>query len=127
MFCILEDNRAKTIPAQNISYWIRQKFTGQGLLTEAAKALIQLLLEKNNCDAIIIGSNVKNEKSIGVVKRLGLRKLRKVTLWFPEFHPEWTEPVTLDVFVLYKEDYLETKGNREIERLSSIHIKKFML
>ncbi|MGC5325347.1 GNAT family N-acetyltransferase [Brevibacillus sp. SYSU BS000544] len=54
-----------------IGYWIRKKYMGQGLVTEAVRALENLLIKELVANRIEIRCDAGNDRSANVAKRLG--------------------------------------------------------
>lgn len=54
-----------------IGYWIRKKYSGSGLVTEAVRALENLLITELGANRIEIRCDAANERSANVAKRLG--------------------------------------------------------
>src|SRR3954470_18166611 len=49
------------IPSFEIGYWLRTKFTGQGYMTEAVRAIASMALEKLNANRVEIICDNRNE------------------------------------------------------------------
>lgn len=58
------------IPSFEIGYWIDQRLTGQGLMSEAINGLVHYLWAVHYARRIEIHCEVNNEKSANVAKRL---------------------------------------------------------
>ena len=59
-----------------IGYWIGEPYWGQGLIPEAARALLRHGFEDLGLQAIWGTHNVENTKSSRVMDKLGLRLIR---------------------------------------------------
>jgi len=57
-------------------YWVARKYSGQGLVTEAANAAIRYAFGRLGAKAISIGFFDGNHASRRIVEKLGFRKLR---------------------------------------------------
>jgi RimJ/RimL family protein N-acetyltransferase len=76
---------------------------GKGFATEALAEILNLLFQKLNKHRVIASIDPRNEKSIRLVERLGMRKeahFRK-SLWM---NNEWVDDL---VYAILKEDWLE--------------------
>lgn len=65
-----------TTPAAHeceMNYWLAQPFTGRGILTRAARAIIQYAFSELSIHHILIGLQSDNSASAGVASRLGFR------------------------------------------------------
>lgn len=58
----------------DVGYISHPKFRGQGFVHEALKALIHYLFSVENVHRVIADIDVRNEKSVRVVERLGFRR-----------------------------------------------------
>lgn len=63
-------------PALEIGYWIGEPYWGQGLIPEAARALLRHGFEDLGLQAVWGTHNVENAKSSRVMDKLGLRLIR---------------------------------------------------
>lgn len=61
------------IPCLETGYWVRQKYAGQGFITEAANALTQYAFKVIEVKRIVITCDVDNERSKKIPERLGYR------------------------------------------------------
>lgn len=57
-----------------IGYWLGEKFTGQGIMTKACRAMIQFAFEKSEANRIVIKCATGNFKSQQIPHRLGFLK-----------------------------------------------------
>jgi ribosomal-protein-serine acetyltransferase len=71
-----------------IGYWMRTKYTGHGLATEAVHGLEQLVIETFGANRIEIQCDSANVKSIQIAKRLGysLEGILRSHQWNPTFN-----------------------------------------
>ena len=58
------------VPSFEVGYWINQKFTGKGLVSEAMNALTRYLFEVQHAKRVEINCEEKNKKSAKVVERI---------------------------------------------------------
>lgn len=59
-----------TVPCFEIGYWVNQKHTGQGLVSEAMNALTRYLFEVHHAKRVEINCEKANIKSAKVVERI---------------------------------------------------------
>ncbi|MBX7222877.1 MAG: GNAT family N-acetyltransferase [Blastocatellia bacterium] len=59
-------------PFVELGYTLAPAFHGQGYATEAAQAVIKVIFERTSVEKIRAITDVRNEASIGVLKRLGM-------------------------------------------------------
>jgi len=59
--------------AAEIGYWIRQRFSGRGMVTSAARALTDLAFREFGVHRVVIRAGVNNARSRAVPERLGYR------------------------------------------------------
>jgi ribosomal-protein-serine acetyltransferase len=59
------------IPCVETGYWIRKKYSGQGLITEATNAITQYAFKALNVKRITITCDIDNEQSKKIPERLG--------------------------------------------------------
>jgi len=57
-----------------LGYWIAERFTGQGLMTQACRLLIDQAFQGFKFNKVEIHCGLTNEKSRAVPKRLGFKK-----------------------------------------------------
>lgn len=57
--------------AREISYWVHQDYTGQGLATEAASALVRVAFEIDGVERIEIHCDPRNVPSSAIPRKLG--------------------------------------------------------
>jgi len=84
-----------------IGYWLGQKFRGQGIITEACRAVVTHLLTERDLNRVIIQCARENEKSCAVPRRLGFAEegtAREAQLLHGQFHD-------LRRFVMLKRDW----------------------
>lgn len=62
-----------SVPKFEIGYWVRQRFQGQGYVTEAAAAITRFLFEKFSARRVEILTDDRNERSWRVAERLGFQ------------------------------------------------------
>jgi len=61
-------------PGPNIGFWIAQPYWGQGLMTEALRALVHHVLTRCPDDAIYCGAFAGNDASLRVQEKVGFRR-----------------------------------------------------
>lgn len=61
-----------------IGYWLHPAFVGRGLITRVAEQLTSAALDVPGIDAVEIHHSLANERSAGVPRRLGYRRLPDV-------------------------------------------------
>ncbi len=61
--------------AHAIGYWVGKPYWGQGIMTEAARALVAHLRAREPGCAIAISHMVENEASARVIEKLGFRRV----------------------------------------------------
>jgi ribosomal-protein-serine acetyltransferase len=59
------------VPCLEIGYWIREAYTGLGLMTEAVNALTRYAIDKLKMQRVEIRCDVNNHKSKKIPERLG--------------------------------------------------------
>lgn len=59
------------LPSFEVGYWVREKYKGQGYITEAVNALVQYLFKHYKARRIEIQCEIANLKSAQVAERLG--------------------------------------------------------
>ena len=72
-----------------IGYWLGQSFQGQGIVTEACRAVVTYALGELELNRVAIHCAVGNAKSIAIPKRLGFTlegTLRQAQLLQGQFH-----------------------------------------
>ena len=65
-----------------IGYWIGKPYWGQGLSTEAAKAIIKEARETLGIKALMAGAFADNPSSLRVLEKLGFKRTGKEELYF---------------------------------------------
>ena len=68
--------------ALEIGYWIGKPYWGQGLSTEAAKAVITEARETLGVEALIAGAFADNPASLRVLEKLGFKQTGKTEMYF---------------------------------------------
>lgn len=58
------------VPSFEVGYWVNQKFTGKGLISEAMNALTRYLFEVQTAKRVEINCEEQNKKSAKVVERI---------------------------------------------------------
>jgi len=58
------------VPSFEVGYWVNQRYTGQGLITEAMNALTRFLFEVAHAKRVEINCEAPNKKSAQVAERL---------------------------------------------------------
>ena len=84
-----------------IGYWLSENFEGRGFMTKACTKLIELGFISLNLNKITVRCAVENQKSRGVIKRLGFKKegvLRQNEWLYDRF-------VDHEVYSLLKSEY----------------------
>ncbi len=73
-----EDNypELETLQGREIGYVLSKAYWGQGLMPEAAKAVMDWLFESQNLDFIIIGHFERNNQSRRVIEKCGFRFIK---------------------------------------------------
>ena len=85
-----------------VGYLIGKEHEGKGLVTRALRGLMRHFFEDRGVGRVAIGLDARNERSLGVVQRLGLKPeavLRRVILVDGE-------PTDLAMFGLLREEYV---------------------
>ena len=59
------------VPSFHIGYWVLPEFEGQGLITEAANALMRYAFQVMRAHRVEIRCDSENARSLSVMKRLG--------------------------------------------------------
>ncbi|CAM3099653.1 acetyltransferase [Legionella steigerwaltii] len=59
------------VPCVETGYWVRKKYMGQGLITEAINAITQYAFKALNVKRIAITCDIDNERSKKIPERLG--------------------------------------------------------
>lgn len=67
-----------------IHYWLAEKFTGRGIVTRAARVIVDYAFRELNLNHVLIGFSSENHKSGAVAERLGFQY--EVTLRDNNFH-----------------------------------------
>lgn len=62
------------VPAFEIGYWCRSKFTGQGFIQESTNAITRFAFGALGAKRVEIRCDSRNKKSISVIERLGFPK-----------------------------------------------------
>lgn len=91
-----------------VGYLIAKADEGKGLVTRALRGLMRHFFEDRGVGRVAIGLDARNERSLKVVERLGLRPeavLRRVI--FVD-----GEPADLAMFGLLREEYEEARGGQ---------------
>jgi ribosomal-protein-serine acetyltransferase len=57
----------------DLGYWLRSDFTGNGLMTEAARMALEWAFEHINAHRVRVAAATDNHPSLGVIARLGFR------------------------------------------------------
>lgn len=60
--------------AREIGYWIAQSFTGQGLATEAAAALVRVAFEVEHVERLDLCCEPENVRSAAIARKLGFHE-----------------------------------------------------
>ena len=60
-----------SVPSVEIGYWIRNRFEGRGLMTEAAALIAAFAFDSLNAQRVRIRCAAENERSAAVPRRLG--------------------------------------------------------
>ena len=68
--------------ALEIGYWIGKPYWGQGLSTEAARAVITEARETLGVEALIAGAFADNPASLRVLEKLGFKQTGKTEMYF---------------------------------------------
>jgi RimJ/RimL family protein N-acetyltransferase len=61
------------VPRFEIGYWIRTRFSGQGYMTEAVRAIAAFAFRELGAERLEIWCDVRNERSAAVARRVGFR------------------------------------------------------
>ncbi len=104
--------RARTLGGLEIGYWVRADCVGQGLATEATRALTTEGLALPGIDRIQIHCDPANRASAAIPRKLGYR--HRETLRATKLNPQG-EPCDTLVFELTADDYA---SGREISALN---------
>jgi len=106
----LVDDPKRTSPkTKMIGYALHEHFWGQGLATEAAKAVIEYAFETLQLDLVSAYHYTYNKKSKSVIAKCGLRYegvLRKATLSYQD-----GQPLDEACYSLTRQEYFQDKQN----------------
>ena len=81
--------------ALEIGYWIGKPYWGQGLSTEAAKAIIQEAKDRLGVQALMAGVFTDNPASLRVLEKLGFKTTGSEEMYFSMARMEKTRSVIL--------------------------------
>ncbi|RLQ94618.1 GNAT family N-acetyltransferase [Falsibacillus albus] len=73
----------------SIGYWLAEKYQGNGIMTAAVKALIDLAFEEYQLNRVEIQCGVENHKSKSIPERLGFKQdgiVRDAEYLYDHFH-----------------------------------------
>lgn len=105
----------QTTKVVSMGYWLRSDMQGRGLVTTAAAELIQYCTKHGPVNTLYIRSEVSNERSKALARRLGFQVVGP-PVWFT---PDNSEPVLTELFVLARTTRKESVSPSAIGRLSS--------
>lgn len=86
----------------SVGYWLAEKFTGSGVMTEAVRELLRVGFDEYNLAAIEIHCAVENVRSRNIPERLGakLERIVKEAEWLYDHHVDHAiyvaEPAVFD-------------------------------
>lgn len=89
-----------------LGYCLCKYYWNQGIMTEAATAVLQFAFEQLGVDTVIAKHDVRNPASGRVMKKIGMHHDRLVTRAVLNGHREW---VDCDTYVIQKDDFLTAK------------------
>lgn len=86
-----------------LGYCLSKDYWNQGLMTEAATAVLQFAFEQIGVDTVIAKHDVRNPASGRVMKKIGMHHDRLVTRAVLNGHREW---VDCDTYIIYKDEFM---------------------
>lgn len=84
------DGSPRKTPEVGLFWAIDPSYRGHGYATESARSLIEFAFDEMYLARVVATTEFSNERSIGVMRRLGMRILRN-----PESDPPWFQVVGL--------------------------------
>ena len=83
----------KTNKKTTIGYWLDQNYQGKGIMTKAAKMLIEFAFKKLELNRIQISCAIGNDKSCRIAERLGFKMegTAREAEWLYDHFVDWKQ------------------------------------
>lgn len=92
--------QVKDLPAKELGYVLSRAYWGQGLMTEAARAVIGYAFDHLGLEALTCGHFVTNDRSRRVIEKCGFRYVSDAVYYASQLDRSFAEKV----YILYGKD-----------------------